>query len=228
MAAFYGLKIFASRFYNCNILLRIDNTTAIAYINKMGGIQFTHLNKVARDIWQWCEKRSIFVFASYIQSGENTVADFESRKPVNIDTEWEIADYAFSQITLSFGAPELDLFASIQNCKCSRYASWKLDPNSEFVDAFTSNWKNIKFYAFPPFSLLNKVLHKIKMDKAEGIVVAPYWPTQPWYPVWSNMLISDVLYFEPNKNLLYSPFRKEHPLHSELILMAAILSGRHC
>lgn len=227
LAAFYGLKIFASHLIDCNILLRIDNTTAIAYINKMGGVQHPHLNNIARELWAWCERRNILVFASYIQSTENVVADFESRQS-NIDTEWELADYAFTEIKLSFGTPEFDLFASIQNHKCSRYASWKLDPNSEIIDAFTFNWKNIKFYAFPPFSLISKVLHKIKKDKAEGIVVAPFWPTQPWYPLWSKLIVSKVIYFEPKKDLLFSPFRVEHPLHADLTLMAGKLSGSRC
>lgn len=224
LAAFYGLKIFASHLRDCNILLRIDNTTAIAYINKMGGIQYTHLNNIAREIWNWCEKRNIYVFASYIQSSENITADFESRQ-LNIDTEWELADYAFKEITLSFGIPEFDLFASVQNHKCCRYASWRLDPNSEIVDAFTFNWKNLNFYAFPPFSVIPKVLHKIKNDKAEGIVVVPYWPTQPWFPLWSSLIVSKVIYFQPNKSLLISPFRVDHPLHMDLTLMASRLSG---
>jgi len=37
-AAFYGLKCFASDLSNCEILLRIDNTTAIAYINRFGSV----------------------------------------------------------------------------------------------------------------------------------------------------------------------------------------------
>lgn len=228
LAAFYGLKIFASNLKNSNILLRIDNTTAIAYINKMGGIQFPHLNNIARDIWQWCEKRNLHLFASYIQSSKNVIADSESRQAHNIDTEWELAPYAFQQIIFSFGMPAFDLFASNQNNKCPRYASWKLDPNSEIVDAFTFSWENINFYAFPPFSIISKVLHKIKSDKAEGVVVVPYWPTQPWYPVWTNLLKSKALYFKPNKDLLISPFREAHPLHKDLTLMAGKLSSKHC
>lgn len=44
VAAFFALKCFASRERGYEILLRIDNTTAIAYINRMGGIQFPKLN----------------------------------------------------------------------------------------------------------------------------------------------------------------------------------------
>ncbi|XP_041975806.1 uncharacterized protein LOC121730731 [Aricia agestis] len=55
LAAYFALKIFSKNYSNCNILMRVDNTTAISYINRMGGIQYPHLSKVARDIWQWCE-----------------------------------------------------------------------------------------------------------------------------------------------------------------------------
>lgn len=223
-AAFYGLKIFAAHLANCSVLLRIDNTTAIAYINKMGGVQFTHLNELARDIWQWCEARNIYIFASYIRSADNIVADRASRQ-LSIDTEWALAEYAYKSIIDTFGVPNFDLFASIQNHKCERYASWKLDPQAEVIDAFTFKWTNIKFYAFPPFCLITKVIHKIITDRAEGIIVVPYWPSQPWYPIYSKLLVSEELYFNPDPSLLHSPFREAHPLHVELTLVAAKLSG---
>lgn len=223
-AAFYGLKIFASKLQCCDILLRIDNKTAICYINRMGGVQHTQLNDLARTIWQWCELRNIYVFASYIKSSDNVVADYESRK-INVDTEWELAEYAFTEITDKLGVPTFDLFASSQNYKCRRYASWKLDPYSEIVDAFTFNWKNLSFYAFPPFSIISKVLQKIIKDQAEGILVVPYWRSQPWYPLWTKLIVSDTIFFSPNKYLLHSPFRPYHPLHADLTLVAARLSG---
>lgn len=75
LAAFFGLKSFANELHNCEILMRIDNTTAIAYINRMGGVQFAHLNNISQAIWKWCEDRHIFIFASYIKSTDNTDAD---------------------------------------------------------------------------------------------------------------------------------------------------------
>lgn len=68
LAAFLGLQSFCKYSHDLNVLLRIDNTTAISYINRMGGIQYLHLNKITRKIWEWCEQRRIFVFASYIKS----------------------------------------------------------------------------------------------------------------------------------------------------------------
>ncbi|EFN77869.1 hypothetical protein EAI_03230, partial [Harpegnathos saltator] len=65
-AAFYALKCFAAHLHNCNILLRIDNTTALSYINKFGSVQHPVLSDITRQIWQWCEERHIYLFASYI------------------------------------------------------------------------------------------------------------------------------------------------------------------
>lgn len=76
----------------------------------MGGVQYTHLNDIAREIWQWCEKRPIFIFASHIKSKENVEADEESRR-TNIDTEWQLSDPAFQKIVNHFGYLEVDLFA---------------------------------------------------------------------------------------------------------------------
>ena len=42
---------------NFTILLRIDNTTAMSYVNCMGGVKFEKYNELAHKIWQWAKKR---------------------------------------------------------------------------------------------------------------------------------------------------------------------------
>lgn len=225
-AAFLALKTFASNLQNCELLLRIDNTTAIAYINRAGGIQYPHLNNLAREIWQWCEHRKLWIFATYIPSEENTDADRESRTK-NIDTEWELADFAYNKITQMLGKPEIDLFASRANAKCEKYCAWHKDPEAFVIDAFTISWKEYFFFAFPPFSVIHRVLNKIRLEQAEGIVVAPLWTSQPWFPVFNSLLISDLIKFRPSNSLLLSPCRtQQHKLCHSLTLVAGLLSGR--
>lgn len=226
LAVFNGLKCFAKSNYSCEILLRIDNTTAISYINRMGGVQFPKLNNLTKQIWRWCEKRNIWIFASYIKSEENKIADIESRRLMP-HTEWALADIHFEVICKYFGIPSIDLFASKANHKCDRYISWFKDPDSLAVDAFTVTWSREYFYAFPPFSVILKTLNKIREDKAEGIVVVPFWPTQPWFPLYNKLLIKDPIYFYPNNNLLVSSYRIHHPLAKQLTLMAGKLSAKH-
>ena len=102
----------------------------------MEGTQYKNLNSITREIWQWCEKRNIWIFASYVKSKDNYDADFESRR-IEPETEFQLSDAAFNKIIHSFGTPEIDLFASRTNAKCERYVSWKQDPGSEVTDAFT-------------------------------------------------------------------------------------------
>lgn len=224
-AAFFGLKVFASDCHNCELLLRIDNVTAISCINRMGSVQYPHLNNEARDLWEWCERRRIIVFASYINTKDNTEADLLSRKKFK-DTEWELCDYAYNKIKQKLGTANIDLFASRCNSKCDVYITWKNEPDAWAIDAFTISWAELNFYAFPPFSMVLKMIQKIIADKAEGIVVVPYWPTQPWYPLFIRICQSEVIYFPPNSNLLKSPYRSSHSLHRSLTLVAARLSGK--
>jgi hypothetical protein len=176
IAAFIALKIFAKNYSDCQILMRIDNSTAISYINRMGGIQFPHLTKTSTAIWQLCEQRRIFVVASYIKSADNVVADAESRRS-HPDIEWELKDTAFRKVVDKFGSPQIDPFASRINKKCDLYVSWHKDPDACTIDAFTKEWTSLFFYAFPPFSMILKTLRKIT-DQARGILVIPLWPTQ--------------------------------------------------
>lgn len=224
-AIFYGLKCFACDLRDCRILIRADNTTAISYVNKMGSIRFPQLNLLARDIWQWCELRNIFLFASYINSKSNLQADAESRV-VEEDTEWALSHEAFATIQRNLGPPDVDLFASSINKKCSTYVSWRRDPGSLAIDAFTLKWTDLNFYAFPPFCLILRVIQKIVQDKAEGILVVPDWPAQPWYPLITKYKTGNPIIFKPDRNLLSSPFRSTHPMHRELSLVAVKLSAK--
>ena len=73
LAALFALKSFANKLSDCQILLRIDNLTAISYINKIGGIKFPHLNDITRQIWEWCNAHNIWIYAEYVASKEDPV-----------------------------------------------------------------------------------------------------------------------------------------------------------
>lgn len=222
-AAHFGFQIFAKNLRNCQILLRIDNTTAISYVNRMGGVRFPHLIKISKNIWQFCEARNLFIFASYISSQDNDVADAESRKQ-HPDTEWELSEAAYTHVTNLLGMPEIDLFASRINNKCPRYISWNRDPGAFAINAFTIEWKKYIFYAFPPVAVLLKTLKKIITEGAEGIVVAPLWPTQPWFPLFQSLLCCDPIILKPSDVTLFSPTNST--IQPRLTLMAGRLSGK--
>ena len=54
LAAWLALKTFANNTYNKAILLRLDNVTAMAFLNRMGSTHSENLCNLAVHIWEWC------------------------------------------------------------------------------------------------------------------------------------------------------------------------------
>ena len=134
-AAWLVLQTFAKTMNNTHIKLMIDNTTALTYINKMGG-RIPKLNNLTREIWEWCMNKNIWLSAAYIKSAENVDADRESRDRQD-NLEWKIDTNMFDKLCKIFGKPEIDMFASRLNFQLDKYISWKPDPQAIDIDALT-------------------------------------------------------------------------------------------
>jgi ribonuclease HI len=207
------------------ILLRVDNTTAVSYINKYGGCRSSNCQTVAKKIWQWCEERKNSVFASYINTLDNLEADKLSRDN-HVDLDFMLSHSRFQEICCNFGTANIDLFASSRSCQVPKFISWFPDINCLAVDAFTVKWSD-GFYAFPPFNLVGRVIRKIFYDNASGIVVVPQWPSQPWFPYYMQMAGSVILLFAENTDSIICPYlNRSHSLSQQVPLMAAVLSKK--
>ena len=203
-----------------HVRVMTDNTTAIAYINNKGGIKSSKCNDIAKKIWLWCCKQSMWVSAAFIPGKENKEADLKSRK-FNEAIEWKLNPDAFNKIVKRFGKPDIDLFATRINKQIDAYVSWQPEPEAIAVDAFSICWNDSYLYMFPPFSLVGKVLSKIALDQAHGIIVVPDWPGQVWYPQMLSMA-QDKLLLPTYQNLLILPQdnKKIHPMMRKLNMLA--------
>ena len=224
-AVLLGLKSLCSAFSGKHILVQSDNTTAVAYINAMGGIKSIPSNEMAIVIWDWCLNHNIWLSATHIPGSKNIQADKESRV-LKESTEWSLSLEVFNVIQERWGKFDIDLFASRLNFKVPRYVSWRPDPGAQFINAFLMNWKPYYFYAFPPFSLLATFLQKIEQDQSTGILIVPMWTTQPWFTLLLNLLTDNPLALPQTDSLLFLPLSNAiHPLSRRLQLMACKVSG---
>ena len=226
LAAFRCLKSFKNK-SGIHVLLRLDNSTAVAYINKKGGMVSKYCNDLAFDIWSWAVKKDIWLSASHVPGVENNIADLKSRYFYD-NKEWSLNPYMIEKVCEKFGKPEIDLFATRLNAKCELYVSFKPDPNAFAVDAFTQNWNDIKGYAFPPLSLIGRILAKIKRDEASITVTVPCWQTQPWFPQFLRMVEHDTapVLLKPHHKLLQVPGTgQKHLLWKKLHLIVARFPG---
>ena len=94
------------------------------------------------------------------------------------------------------------MFANNINYQFHTYFSYKADPKAKAMNSFTVSWHSLKFYAFPLFSVISRTLKKIKAEKAEGILVVPYWPNQALFPVSFKMLIDIPVLITSGKSFL--------------------------
>ena len=91
-------------------------------------------------------------------------ADVMSRK-FNDCTEWKLDKKKKIQKEIDiFGKPQTDLFASRLNYQLKPFVLWSPDLEAFSVDTFTITWANWNL-VFPPFSLTQKVLDKLRRGR---------------------------------------------------------------
>ena len=196
----------------------------MAYINRMGGTKY-QCNELTRQIWDWAIARNIWLSASYVPGVHNAEADGQSRMS-HENTEWKLNPSIFHQLCDLWGIPDIDMFASRLNHQLPTYVSWKPDPGAAFVDAFSVPWDyKGHIYLFPPFCLVSRVLSKLHNEQCEGFLIAPLWPTQPWFPHLLHLLIDCPFLLPRTTSVLTHPSRQAAEL-PQMSLIACRLSGK--
>lgn len=230
LAVFLALKcFFVANTNECHVCIKSDNTSAVSYINNMGGMTSESMDDLTIQIWNWCTDRNIILSAQYLPGVLNTYADLMSRQ-FSESCEWSLKQDIFNRICVHFFKPNIDLFASRLNYKVENFASWNFDPEAQFTDAFSISWSDFQPYIFPPFCLISKVLNKIVQDNvSRAILIVPFWPSQTWFSVLISLLVSIPARIPQHKDLLTLPHSEEfHPLSKKMTLIACVVSGNVC
>ena len=185
----------------------LDTATSVAYINKCGGTHSLALNQVVLEMVKWCEERQLTVQAFHVPGKDNYLANDHSRFRTD-SSDWRLNVFAKLQ---EIWPANVDLFASSWNRQLENFVSWKHQPESMAIDAFSLNWGQLTGYLFPPFCLKACCLSKIRSDEVEVTLVTPLWPTQAWFPLVVE-LACDYPRLIPWSELLTGPQSNTHPL----------------
>ena len=159
---------------------------------------------------------------------KNIQADRNARSFSTTSSEWMLNPRLFRLINVIFKTtPNVDLFASRINKQIQVYYSYTPDPYAIAVDAFSENWKNYNFYAFPPYRFLVHTLQKIQYEQSTGTIIIPNWTTQIFFPIAMKLLIDFPILIKPKKRNLILPQNSNavHPLHRKMGLLACRISG---
>ncbi len=144
MALFRALKYFLQQLRGYHVLVRVDNTAVVSYINHQGGLRSRRLNRLAQQVLLRAQDKFLSLRAIYIPGHTNVGADLLSRQAVT-HGEWKLHPEVVSQIWERFYEAEVDLFASQETAQCPLYFS--LTPPAPLgLDAMANMWPRRGLY----------------------------------------------------------------------------------
>ncbi|XP_076155099.1 uncharacterized protein LOC143138537 [Alosa pseudoharengus] len=225
LAVFLALEHFLQYLHGCHVLIRTDNTTVVAYINRQGGTRSLQLHKLARRLILWSSTRISSLRATHVPGIMNTGADLLSRgNPLY--GEWRLHPQVVNQIWERYGKATVDLFASHENAQCPLFFSLKDADAPLGVDALTQPWPNALLYAFPPLSLISPALARVREHGLSLLLIAPNWPGRLWLAEISQMLAGEPWPLPLRRDLLsQAQGQILHPRPDRLALWVWPVSG---
>lgn len=208
---------------NKTVLIRSDSIAVVCQLNKLGG-KSNALTTITRRISQMAVELNTTLVAKHIPGAQNVEADYLSRL---VDrSNWSLNRAIFATIDKELGPHHVDRFANAQNTQLPRFNSRWLDNKTEAVDALDQDWTGTHSFVNPPFRLLPKVIDLIQRQKVTATVIAPVWPTQPWFQQLKRMKIAPPLII-PNVPESYraptshQAFQQPEPLNNSRWALAA-------
>lgn len=174
-----ALKHFLPLIRGQHVLVRTDNTTVVAYVNKQGGLRSHQLHMLAHRLIIWASSHLLSLRATHVPGLLNRGADLLSRGSPRYK-DWKLHSGTVAQIWEEYGKAEVDLFASREDAQCHLYYSLTDLSAPLGVDALAHEWPRALLYAFPPLELITATLSRVRERRHSLILVAPYWPAMHW------------------------------------------------
>ena len=184
--------------------------------------QSTELCALMWRLLAWCNKHHIT--QSETRPRFNVILDGLSRRNQIQQTEWSLSLQIIKQITQLCEHPQIELFSTTLNNKLPTYVSPIPDPQAWAVDALNI-WKNIVSYAFPPTALLPRVVPKLLSQGCRLILIAPGWPTKPWFWDLVELSLDHPRQLPPIHSLLKQPLNNQFHSYPESLNLHAWYLG---
>ena len=120
-AVLFGLQALCCNLVGTHILIKVDNTSAVSSINKMGSTKSLAMDRVVQEIWKYAIERRLWLTVTHIPGILNVEADKKSRN-TETRTEWMLNKKVFQDTITNLNfQPTVDLFASRINTQLENF-----------------------------------------------------------------------------------------------------------
>ena len=150
-AVICALQHWAPVLQGLQVMVAMNNSTVVSYINKQGGTRSLTLLRLTVELFLWLEAQNIIVRARHIPGCLNVIADHLSRPNRPISTEWSLHPEVVKPIFRLWGTPEVDMFATVSDSHLPRFMPPIPESRALAVDALSQDWQGRSMYMFPPF-----------------------------------------------------------------------------
>ena len=153
LAGSFAIQSFTKNRLCVHVRLRMDNTSAVAYLNRLGGTRSLVLSNLALALWEWALTRNIFLSAEHITGNLNVSADWELRNFLD-SSNWKLCPEIFRSLMQIRGPCMLDLLSKTlgsdaatfpikNNSQLSVYFSTLLTPRSITTTRSVNTFSNM-------------------------------------------------------------------------------------
>jgi len=160
-----------------------DNTTAQAYINKPWLDNSDPLSKITQRIHTHLHRKNMTIKASYCPGELIPETDALSRRTLD-PHDWQLHPRLFQRLHARHNL-SWDIFASMNTRQLPQYITRHPRRINRHFNALTTDWTRLNgnLYAFPPPILLPRTLQLIAQHQRPTLLIFPYWPSAPWFPL---------------------------------------------
>jgi hypothetical protein len=197
MAVRFAVECFAPELAKTVVRLHEDNQAVCAILMK-GTSKSPELMRELRKLFHLCGLHSITLRPQYIKSQLNIAADRLSRMTDSED--WMLNPKYFDIATDTWGLPSVDRFATANNHQVPRFNSRYRSPGMEAMDCWSQDWSLEHNWLNPPWTCIGRCLDKLRRQGGTATMVVPYWTSQYWWPMLTDMAV-DSMYLPPQQDL---------------------------
>ena len=163
----------AKEFMHCNIIHYTDNNNCVIILSI--GSRNSILQPIVLDIFLAWKHLNLHVTVTHLSCSDPIIqyADFESKNFDFHDYSLDFDNFLF--INSYFGPFVIDCFALKENKKCFLYYSKFVDPFALGCNFFIQKIPLVKFFVFPPVSLIIPTILHLNHFNSFGVFILPLY-----------------------------------------------------